>query len=108
MKRVALVGIAVVLGHAVFNCSGQSALAADQGRETAITLEQQGDNAGAGAAWRAYVKVHPSDAEAFAHLGFIEARQEHYNEAVPLYRKALALNPAMPGLRLNLGLSLFK
>ena len=88
--------------------SGQSALAADQGRETAITLEQQGDNAGAGAAWRAYVKVHPSDAEAFAHLGFIEARQEHYNEAVPLYRKALALNPAMPGLRLNLGLSLFK
>jgi tetratricopeptide (TPR) repeat protein len=41
-------------------------------------------------------------------LGFLEARQERYTEAVPLYRKALTLNPAMPGLRLNLGLSLFK
>jgi tetratricopeptide (TPR) repeat protein len=38
----------------------------------------------------------------------LEARQEHYSEAVPLYRKALALNPKMPGLRLNLGLALFK
>jgi len=27
---------------------------------------------------------------------------------VPLYRKAFALDPTMPGLRLNLGLSLFK
>jgi tetratricopeptide (TPR) repeat protein len=27
---------------------------------------------------------------------------------VPLYRKALALDPAMPGLRMNLGLALFK
>jgi tetratricopeptide (TPR) repeat protein len=38
----------------------------------------------------------------------LEARQEHYKEAVPLYRKALAMNPATPGLRLNLGLALFK
>jgi tetratricopeptide (TPR) repeat protein len=102
-----LLGIAVAPG-AVFYCPGQSALTSDQGRETAITLEQQGDNAGAETAWRAYLIVHPLDAEPYAHLGFIEARQEHYNEAVPLYRKALALNPAMPGLRLNLGLSLFK
>ena len=38
----------------------------------------------------------------------LEARQEHYKEAVPLYRKALAMNPNVPGLRLNLGLALFK
>ena len=41
-------------------------------------------------------------------LGLLEARQERYKEAVPLYRRALALNPAFPGLRLNLGLALFK
>ena len=77
-------------------------------RQAAFSLEQQGDIAKAEVAWRELLKVHPSDAEAYAHLGFLAARQEHYKQAVPLYRKALALNPAMPGLRLNLGLSQFK
>jgi tetratricopeptide (TPR) repeat protein len=49
-----------------------------------------------------------SDSEAYAHLGLLEARQEHYKEAIVFYRKALKLNPKIPGLRLNLGLSLFK
>jgi tetratricopeptide (TPR) repeat protein len=53
-------------------------------------------------------KAHPSSAIAHAHLGLLAARQEHYKEAVPEYRKALALDPSMPGLRLNLGLALFK
>jgi len=73
-----------------------------------MALEQQGNNAGAEAAWRAVLRAHPTSAEAYAHLGLLAARQERYKEAVPLYRKALALNPAMPGLRLNLGLALFK
>ena len=38
----------------------------------------------------------------------LAARQEHYDEAIPLYRKALAMSPDVPGLRLNLGLALFK
>jgi tetratricopeptide (TPR) repeat protein len=54
------------------------------------------------------LKAHPADSEAYAHLALLEARQQHYAEAVPLYRKAMALNPSMPGLRLNFGLSLFK
>lgn len=74
----------------------------------AAVLEQQGKYPEAEAAWRAVLKLHPSSAEAYAHLGLLEARQEHYKEAAPLYRKALALNAAMPGLRLNLGLALFK
>ncbi len=78
------------------------------GSDTAFALEQQGRFSEAETAWRSIVKAHPSNAEAYAHLGFLEARQEHYKEAIPLYRKALALNPAMPGLRLNLGLALFK
>ncbi len=78
------------------------------GSDTAFALEQQGRLSEAETAWRSIAKAHPSNAEAYAHLGFLEARQEHYKAAIPLYRKALALNPAMPGLRLNLGLALFK
>lgn len=77
-------------------------------RDTAFALEQQGNNAEAEVAWRSILKEHPADAEVYAHLGFFEARQEHYKQAVPHYRRALALNPTMPGLRMDLGLALFK
>ena len=85
--------------------SGQATVDTSQ---TAAALEQEGDVSGAETAWRDVLKTHPRNAEAYAHLGLLEARQERYAEAVPLYRKALALSPEMPGLRLNLGLSLFK
>ncbi len=98
---------AVMLGIAAFNCSSQSP-ATRRERDSAFALEQQGRYAESEAGWRSVLKLHPSDAEAFAHLGLLEARQEHYKESVPLYRKALALNPQMPGLHLNLGLALFK
>ena len=77
-------------------------------RQSALALEQQGKFAESEEAWRAFLKVQPSDPEPYAHLGLLEARQDHYKEAVPLYRKALALKPGMPGLRLNLALALFK
>ena len=89
-------------------CLGQSLTEPNSQRQAAIALEQQGNNVEAEAAWRAFLKIHPSNSEAYAHLGLLEARQEHYEEAVPLYRKALALNPTFPELRLNLGLALFK
>jgi tetratricopeptide (TPR) repeat protein len=88
--------------------SGRAQAVADDPGQAAFALEQQGNTAEAEAAWRGILKAHPTNAEAYAHLGLLEARQEHYAEAVPLYRKALALDPAMPGVRLNLGLSLFK
>ncbi len=85
--------------------------AGDQ-RQMALSFEQQGRIAEAENIWCDLAKAHPSSsknsAEAYAHLGLLEARQEHYQEAVPFYRKALALSPAMPGVRLNLGLALFK
>jgi tetratricopeptide (TPR) repeat protein len=110
VKRFARHGVVLAATLAMVSaaCLSQTAPAVTDPGETAYALEQQGKNAEAEAAWRAVLKVHPSSAEAYAHLGFLEARQEHYTEAVPLYRRALALNPAMPGLRLNLGLSLFK
>lgn len=82
--------------------------APDRLRQSAMTLEQQGKIAESEESWRALLKTHPTDAEAYAHLGLLAARQNHYSEAIPLYRKAFALQPAMPGLRLNLGLALFK
>jgi tetratricopeptide (TPR) repeat protein len=99
--------LVILLAAVATSCPGQlSSSSAD--RQTAIALEQQGDNAGAEIAWRALLKSDPASAEAYAHLGFLEARQGYYTEAAPLYRKALSLDPAMPSLRLNLGLSLFK
>ena len=99
--------LAIMLAAVAASCPGQIA-SSRADRQTAIALEQQGDNAEAEIAWRGLLKADPGSAEAYAHLGFLEARQGHYAEAVPLYRKALVLDPAMPSLRLNLGLSLFK
>jgi tetratricopeptide (TPR) repeat protein len=98
---------AMVLAITAIQASSQ-APSANQQRATAIELEQNGQNVEAEAAWRSVLRVHPSDAEAYAHLGLLEARQQHFDLAVPFYRKALALDPAMPAVRLDLGLSLFK
>ena len=98
----------MVVGVASALVSAQTNPAQDPERQAALALEQQGRNAEAETAWRAYMKAHPTDPEPYAQLAVLEARQEHYKEAVPLYRKALAMNPNVPGLRLNLGLALFK
>jgi tetratricopeptide (TPR) repeat protein len=110
MKRFLHLGVAVILTVAprFGDCLGQAPATAEEQRQEAMALEQQGNTSEAENAWRAFLKLHPASAEAYAHLGVLEARQEHYTEAVPLYRRALALDPAIPGLRLDLGLSLFK
>lgn len=92
------------LGMAAAACLAQTG----SDRQAAFALEQQGRLAEAEAAWRAILKAHPNTAEPNAHIGLMEARQEHYREAVSYYRRALQLDPAMAGLRLNLGLALFK
>ncbi|HEY6491163.1 MAG: tetratricopeptide repeat protein [Terracidiphilus sp.] len=76
--------------------------------EHAIALERQGKLGEAEAEWKAVVKEHPSSAEPLAQLGLVEAKQEHYTEAIASYKRAMVLNPKMPGLRLNLGLAYFK
>jgi Tfp pilus assembly protein PilF len=77
-------------------------------RADAIALEQRGDNAGAEQVWGTLAKADPRNAEALAHLGLLEARQERLENAIGYYRQAIALNPNLPGLQLNLGLALFK
>jgi len=73
-----------------------------------MALEQSGQNAEAEQAWIDITKADPQNPEAFAHLGLLEARQEHYDKAIDYYRKAAAINPDQPGLQTNLGLALFK
>ncbi|HEY1808725.1 MAG TPA: tetratricopeptide repeat protein [Acidobacteriaceae bacterium] len=106
MKRVLLAG---VVGFAMVAAArGQGAPTTDTQKQAALALEQQNELPQAEAAWRAYSKAHPENPEPWAHLGLLEARQGRYAEAIPLYRKALQMNPNVPGLRLNLGLALFK
>jgi len=107
VRRVALLGIVLAL-TAPARGMGPAAQPPDYEREKALALEKQGKNAEAEAAWRVVLKAHLSSPEPYAHLGLLEARQEHFKEAIPLYRKALAIGPDVPGLRLNLGLALFK
>jgi tetratricopeptide (TPR) repeat protein len=77
-------------------------------RANAIALEQRGENAEAEQAWRTIAETDPRNAEALAHLGLLEARQERLENAIEFYRRAIALNPELPGLQMNLGLALFK
>jgi tetratricopeptide (TPR) repeat protein len=76
--------------------------------QAAAALEQQGQTAEAETAWKQLSKAHPADPLPFAHLGLLEARQEHFSEAIAYYRKAMELSPNLPGLHLNLGLAYFK
>ncbi len=107
VNRAALVLIFCALSFS-FAGQAQSTRIPDTQRQAAIALEQAGKIPQAHAAWESLRKAHPTSPEPYAHLGLLEARQEHYKEAVPLYRKALEIGPDVPGLRLNLGLALFK
>jgi tetratricopeptide (TPR) repeat protein len=77
-------------------------------RQGALVLEQEKNFTDAETAWRGLSRSYPNNPEPYARMAVLEARQEHYSEAVPLYRKAIELNPDVPGLRLNLALALFK
>lgn len=99
-------GIAVAL--LVLTAIASDAQSVTNPRDAAYLLEQQGKTDEAEAAWRSILRVHPADAEAYAHLGLLEAHQEHYQEAITDYQRALALNPAIQNVKLDLGLSFFK
>lgn len=80
--------------------------------QRALTLEQQAKLAEAEGAWESVVKLEPRNAQAYAHMGLLEARRERYAEAIVFYRKAQLLaqaeNRPIAQLNLNLGLALFK
>ena len=92
-------------------CGLLAALAAraqEATRASALAFEQAGRTSEAVQVWTVLATADPRDAEARAHLGLLEARQEHYDAAIEDYKQALALRPDTPGLELNLGLACFK
>jgi tetratricopeptide (TPR) repeat protein len=107
-KLRTFIGVLWLTTACMVSCLAQPVPARESRRQSALAFEQEGKLVEAEAGWRALLASQPDDAEACAHLGLLEARQEHYKEAIVLYRKALSLNPKMPSLRLNLGLSYFK
>ncbi len=108
MRLSLWLGICLTLFSGQSSCWGQPATANTDHRQSAIQLQQSERYAEAESEWHAYLKSHPQDADAYASLGLLKSRQEKYKEAIPLYRKALALDSRMSGIRLNLGLAYFK
>jgi tetratricopeptide (TPR) repeat protein len=107
VKQILARGLAGSLVLAMASCSA-SAWSQSKTAQNAASLEQQGKTLEAEDAWKALSRAQPANPLPFAHLGLLEARQEHYAQAIAFYRKAMALSPAMPGLQLNLGLAYFK
>ncbi len=77
-------------------------------RAQAIALEQHNQPAEAEATWKSLAAANPKDPEPLAHIGLLESHQEHFDQAADYYSQALALNPMIPGLQMNLGLAAFK
>lgn len=97
-----------VIAAAILSLGIAAAVAQSDPGQVAFSLEREGKLAEAEAAWSALAKQYPTNPEPLAHIGFIESRQGHYTEAAGYYKRAMALNPRMPGLQLNLGLAFFK
>ncbi len=76
--------------------------------QVAFSLEREGKLAEAEAAWSALAKQYPTNPEPLAHMGLIESKLGRYTEATKYYTRAMALNPHMPGLQLNMGIAFFK
>jgi tetratricopeptide (TPR) repeat protein len=98
--------LAVTLAAAL--AIGQAAPAADPAFAQAVKLQQAGDREGAAAAYRAFLKEHPSNVEARSNLGVVLAQLGRYEEAIEAYRAALKVDPAQARIRLNLGIALYK
>ncbi|HCT61259.1 MULTISPECIES: tetratricopeptide repeat protein [Acidobacterium] len=96
------------LAFAVPEARAQSAASPDLLRQQALALEQQGQFAQAESIWHTLLTQNAKNVEACAHLGLDEARTQNYPEAIQYYRRALALDPSLHGLRLDLALSYFK
>src|SRR6266700_1754386 len=73
----------------------------NQWKSGAITVALLWSILAAAQVWRAVVAHNPNDAGALASLGVVLSKEQKYPEAATAYRKALTLNPPLPGLRLN-------
>lgn len=56
----------------------------------------------------AFAQTHKPEAIEQANLGVSLARKSEYREAIQAYQRAIAIDPGLPGIYLNLGLAWFK
>ncbi|MFN0105123.1 MAG: tetratricopeptide repeat protein [Bryobacteraceae bacterium] len=59
-------------------------------------------------AYKLHLKTNPTDAQALANLGAVQARREDYAAAIGAYQKALKAAPSLTPIYLNLGLAHYK
>ncbi len=95
-KRLAQ-ALACFFFAAIFGIGGSNAVA------EAVALLQAGDTAHAEQILREDLRVRPNNGEALGLLGVVLDQQKRYQEADPVYRRAVALGPQSPGLRNNYG-----
>jgi len=69
----------------------------------AVASLQAGDVAHAEQILRADLRVRPGNGESLGLLGVVLDQQKRYQDADPVYRRAIALEPQSPGLRNNYG-----
>ena len=65
----------------------------DSRRPEALNLEKQGKTVEAEGLWRAISHAQPNNPEAYAHLGLLEARQQHYKAAAEFLSQGSADRP---------------
>jgi Tfp pilus assembly protein PilF len=89
----------------------QTNLSAAQQADMQIAMgrvtENQGDLAGAMAAYRAAVTRDQKSAEAHARMAVVHDKQGEFRESAELYRKALQLSPGNPDIFCDMGYSLY-
>jgi tetratricopeptide (TPR) repeat protein len=90
---------------ALFLSVHTSSLARAQGQPSPASFENL---AQAEKHWQTVVQREPNNAAAFATLGVVFSQEKKFDEAIRAYKRALALDPALPGLQLDLGLAHFK
>jgi tetratricopeptide (TPR) repeat protein len=76
--------------------------------QQAFTLQQAGDNEGAAAAYRAFLKLRPDEVGAHSNLGVVLVKLGRYDEAIQEYEAASRLAPDDARITVNLGLALVK
>jgi len=70
------------------------------------TYETLGNSLEAVKCWEACLKLNPMFAMAFHHLGMNAIKKTEYEEAIRLGRKAVEIDPAMPGVHGSMGRAL--
>jgi tetratricopeptide (TPR) repeat protein len=100
-----LVGLAVLFLPLLLRAQADDPRALIQ---QAFSLQQAGDNEGAAAAYRAFLKLRPDEVGAHSNLGVVLVKLGRYDEAIEEYQAASRLAPDDTRISINFALALVK